>query len=563
MFSPPTTSCSARSLPHINLTDRFDHIVKMGRVPAEIIAIIISHLAREGGSDSHNSDPPPPHALAPYATVSREWQQRVEAATFASITLTTARLASPLAAQALTPDRVRRFVRSVRIVVLLPPYGEQARGQREDEVDRAENDEAFTETVRRAFGLLATARTISGEQGGADDGGYETDHAGQQHQDQHSVATNYRPGIHLSITAECISDAEDLEARQYRHHVSAWRPNDIFEARWESSYLDLRPEHGGSVQDEAEALPQLASIQHFRVEAAAGDRLRYFAPRTLCLLASRMPGLENIEWELSDNDKRDVALRKRLRADFANTLPKLPACLQHFNLLYYRRAPLDHFFETPTILDNSDGGNDKLSLALHKLSQRLTTFQLVADVGPEIFWPSQQQQQQQQQQHQQVQPEDNPPLWPTLRDYIIEPGPIAPSGEWRFLPVPPSEDGVSVSSSDSDPPDDLPPGDERERPFRFGLDPDATDAFLLAAGRAARRMPMLRRMRFMLDPPIGEGLWVECEGAARDGTAELEVNTCSGYEPDEEVRRAWTEAAAEHTGDRSALSIVVRQPRAW
>ena len=102
----------------------------MGRLPAEIIANIISYLAAEGsshdsGDDSgDNSDS---LALAPYATVSRGWQQCVEATTFAHITLTPARLASPLTAQALTPDRVRRFVRSIRIDVLLPPYSEQAR----------------------------------------------------------------------------------------------------------------------------------------------------------------------------------------------------------------------------------------------------------------------------------------------------------------------------------------------------------------------------------------------------------------------------------------------------
>lgn len=198
------------------------------------------------------------------------------------------------------------------------------------------NDDVFTDVVMRVFGLLAAA--TASESPAAMAGGQ----GGQQQQQRAGVDADYRPKIHLSMTARCVSDIEDLEAREYRRRVYGPTHTDIFEARYESSYLDLRLAAGKSVQDEAEALPELYCIKQFYVQATAGPRLRHFAPRALSLVASRMLGLESVHWELCDNEKRDIGLRKRLRADFAYTLQTLPSSLRHFNLLYDRRLPLDH-----------------------------------------------------------------------------------------------------------------------------------------------------------------------------------------------------------------------------
>ncbi|KAK4033620.1 hypothetical protein C8A01DRAFT_39920 [Parachaetomium inaequale] len=416
----------------------------MGRLPNEIIANIISYLAADIESSS-------PFTLAPYATVSRAWQQRVEAATFAHIELTPARLASPLAAEALTPDRVRRFVRSVRVDVLLPPYDEQARGRREDEADRARNDGVFTDVVRRVFGLLAAATAPASESPAAigGDGG--------------------------CVAGDEGHDLEDLEAREYERCVSPIRVNDIFEARYESSYLD-------------------------------------------------------------------------------------------------------HSFQTPSILDETDrDNNDKLSLALCKLSQRLATFDLMADVGPEILWPLERTAPDH---HHQQQHQDNDPLWPTMCHYTINPGPIAPSGKWRFQRLPDSDSDSDDDGSASSVSSSVAPGNEKEDPFRAMLDPDAARALLLAAARAARRMPALRKMEFMLDPPIWrdngrlEVVYTAMAGTARGGTplappggggatAELLVESRPVFHPDEEVVQAWREAAEEHSGIVSGLVVVVREHMAW
>lgn len=107
-----------------------------------------------------------------------------------------------------------------------------------------------------------------------------------------------RPRIRLSITAQCVSDTENLEARRYRRSVESISPEDIFDARFESSYLDWKPLTKGSfsVQDEAQTLPELPWISDFHVHATPCESsstcyYRYFAPYALCLLASRMPNL--------------------------------------------------------------------------------------------------------------------------------------------------------------------------------------------------------------------------------------------------------------------------------
>ena len=507
----------------------------MGRLPNEIMANIISCLAAEGSSDDYGEyigDDNARVALAPYATVSRGWQQRVEATTFAHITLTPVRLASPLAAQALTPDRVRRFVRTILVDVLLPPYDVQARAQCEDEADRAINDGIFTDVVRRLFALLAGGQ------------------AGQQH--RAGVAAGYRSKIRRSLRARCVSDKEDLDKRLLR-----WPPADIFERRYDSSYLDLRPAAGKSVQDEVEALPELHCIQDFNTRAPSHYghlyfASRHFAPRILCLMASRMPRLVSIDWGLYDNEKRDAALRKGLRTDFAEALRALPSSLQRFGLVYHRCAPLDHSFQPPSILDGDH--SDKLSLALHKLSQRLVTFNLIADVGPEVFWPLERTQ-------------DDDPFWPRMRRYHVNTGPIAPSGQWLFHRSDSDSDSDDASNVDSfGPEESVAPGDEKEDPFRSKLDRDAANALLLAAARAVRRMPALLDMSFYLDPPVSsERLEVEymVEGGTvrrggRGTTAQLVVETRPVFHPDEEVLRIWREAAEEYVDAESGLVVEVR-----
>ncbi|KAI7782384.1 hypothetical protein LA080_013530 [Diaporthe eres] len=212
-----------------------------------------------------------------------------------------------------------------------------------------------------------------------------------------------------------------------------------------------------------------------------------------------MPGLRSVNWELCDNEKRDVALRKYLRSDFAEALESLPPSLHSFYLLYDRRPPMNHSHRPPSILDETDQHEDKLSIALRKLSQRLHTFELIADVGPEIFWPPETERR-----------EDNDqPRWPSMGRYSIGLGPIAPSGEWRFQrPTDASDDEDddddegSIDSMQAYEASIAAPGDDREDPFREELDGDAAGQLLLAAARAATCMPNLFGISFTLSPAV-------------------------------------------------------------
>lgn len=308
----------------------------MANLPEELIANIISHVLGQqtDGLAAYWHDNGECHrpSLARYAAVSRSWQARIEPRTFAYITLTPARVASPLAVQALSPIRVQHFVRTVKAVVLLPPYAEDARTRREDSEEKLANDRAFTDFIRNIFALLSSPLPAV-EQPLGNPGGDNAGDARQQEQQGFGLPA-YRPKIKFCMTAGCVSDKEDLAGRRYRKNVKAISTGDIFEARYESSYLDLSPAAGRTVRDEAEALPQLLCISDFYVQATQAPGRRLFAPRALCLLASRMPGLNGITWDLCDNEKRDLALRKGLRAGkliiFISSVPCNPQQLANY-----------------------------------------------------------------------------------------------------------------------------------------------------------------------------------------------------------------------------------------
>lgn len=215
---------------------------------------------------------------------------------------------------------------------------------------------------------------------------------------------------------------------------------------------------------------------------------------------------------------------------------------------------MNHSYQPPSILDESDQHGDKLSVALRKLSQRLSNFQLIADVGPEVLWPPETEGR-----------EDNKhPWWPSMREYSIGLGPIAPSGEWRFQhPTDASDDEYddegSIDSMQAYEASIAAPGDDREDPFHEELDQDAAAQLLLAAARAATCMPRLFSMSFTLLRPVGGNTLSVFYTKRTDGggaLVELCVESDSVYRPDEEVLRLWREAARVNLG--MELEVVLK-----
>lgn len=236
----------------------------------------------------------------------------------------------------------------------------------------------------------------------------------------------------------------------------------------------------------------------------------------------------------------------------------LPSSLQTFYLLYDRQPPLNHSYQPPSVLDETDQDGDKLSVALRKLSHRLGSFTLLADVGPEIFWPSETERRE----------DTAQPRWPTMRKYSITPGPIDPSGEWRYRRAPDysdtDDDEGSMDSMLAYEASIAAPGDDWEDPFREELDGDAVGQLLLAAARAAACMPKLFSMSFTMNPPArGDELdfFYTARRKAGVGVPKLCIGSHPVYHPDEEVLNLWREAARVNVG--AELEVVTDNGQPW
>lgn len=249
------------------------------------------------------------------------------------------------------------------------------------------------------------------------------------------------------------------------------------------------------------------------------------------------------------------------KTEFSEALETLPSSLKNFYLLYDRHPPMNHSYRPPSILDEPDQHGDKLSVALRKLSQRLSTFKLIADVGAEIFWPT----------GTELREESDQPRWPSMGRYSIGLGPIAPSGEWRFQrPTDASDDDDddddegSIDSIQAYEASIAAPGDDREDPFREALDGDAAGQLLLAAARAATCMPKLFSMTLTMSPDMGGGKLFVFYTAKRSGSAravELCVESHPVYNPEEEVLRLWREAARVNVGVE--LEVMIQDSQQW
>lgn len=246
--------------------------------------------------------------------------------------------------------------------------------------------------------------------------------------------------------------------------------------------------------------------------------------------------------------------------DFAKALETLPSSLESFYLLYDRHAPLNHSYQPPSLLDETDQHGDKLTIALRKLSERLVTFDLIADVGQEIFGPPEIKRQN----------DNDQPQWPHIRRHNITPGPMAPSGKWRYQrPADYEDDDGDEGSLDSQRAEEASlaaPGDDREDPFREELDADAVRQLLLAGARAAASMPRLIFMSLTLNPPVGGRiLSVDYTGRKSRGAAgvapELRVESHPVYHPGEEVLQLWMEVARVNAGGE--LEVAIKDSQIW
>ncbi|RSM02864.1 hypothetical protein CEP52_007765 [Fusarium oligoseptatum] len=189
-------------------------------------------------------------------------------------------------------------------------------------------------------------------------------------------------------------------------------------------------------------------------------------------MASKMPRLRKVNWELCDAEKLDTALRIHQRNGLATTLQRLPLSLEMFHLTYVRELPSNHSFQPPSIIPPGSQ-QDPLSEALCKFTQRigLKDFTFSGSVDHTIFWPSES--------------SDEEPYWPSLKSIDVYPHEVLPSGEWLTMQRPGSRLPPSIMihlAADI-------PGEGLERRFRDHPVYSLMDPFFRSMGKCAARMP--------------------------------------------------------------------------
>lgn len=215
--------------------------------------------------------------LVSCAVVCREWQVAAEKTTFSTLLANSSNLEDlrRIVGHTSTPWRPS-FIRKLDFKCVLPAYGVQARSRFEDENDRSSNDKAFTQAVTSLFKVLS------------------------------SWSDDDRCKIELVIYARSPGDVEsepDWAKRKIRMQKNqAFPDEDLLWARYGSSYLQLIDEAHLSTAKCVVGLQVRGSFPY-----------RGFSPRSVSEIVCRLPRLQVLSANLSDNKRRNPTMRDHLR----------------------------------------------------------------------------------------------------------------------------------------------------------------------------------------------------------------------------------------------------------
>lgn len=242
-------------------------------LPPELTARVISYLTIPDNFNPYKIQEPA--RVAQYATVSRDWQMIVERHTFSTLHLTTPQRLTEFEQIVAQNARRRSYVRNVNLLVQLESYDVEARAKFETAEEHRRNNEIFTRTIQSLFKILQSWP-----------------------EDQ--------TGIHLSIKAQSPSDAvPGKEGQRRMKEARKNRAKDLLERRFEKCYLQFS-------EESLDGLPAVGAVTTLSVDA--GYRFqRLISPASCAIIASKLPRLQNASLVLLDNEKRDLALRKRNR----------------------------------------------------------------------------------------------------------------------------------------------------------------------------------------------------------------------------------------------------------
>lgn len=501
----------------------------MERLPPEAIFKIVCYLIYEDGSidsfrEKRGGQKPWRESFAAYATISKQWQWQIERLTFGRLFLTRQRLET--AARILTRTRLS-YVVAIDLEVVLDRYDSEAETRVENATEKQRNNQVFTSTFNRLFSLLKPL--------------YDPAHA---------ACTRT-----LRISAYSPSDAWRGDPFRYvtarRQRLGFGIPQ-LLQGRYQQSYLEL----SGPLELDIDL------FSRFNIDSpwTLCLKQRLISPSACCQITGKLRGVEAVEWHLTDNEKKDISLRRRLRHDFSKGLSLLPASLRHFVLHFEHKPPADDSFQPRKILDDASMGVDPLSVALRDLSQQLVTFEIRggASLTSDVLWPA-------------ASPGAVDVTWPRLRVLKIQLSGVTPNGEWLFegQPDPPSDDDDPPVRPPEDgqedglmaEPDAPAYEDLRFNFFRRSCNTALAKSWFVAAGRAATRMPMLQSLEIFSAQAGGPGQdWRQSRHPAcsiRYSVTERSlVITCTpNIAVEGELTEVWRAAASVHLGSPEALDI--------
>lgn len=472
-------------------------------LPPELVRQIV-HLVIDTDDEESTGKP-----ASGYVTISREWQSYVEERTFSSL-----RIRSTEVHNLHIVTRPRHlYVRNMTFEVILPEYDIKSTAfYKETREEQQQNNRSFAEAIFRFFDVV---------------GGWNNLPDG-------ALKSSQQRGISLRISASSPSDNEPAQfgTRYYRHR------------RWEISVLELSP-------DQARNLPSLPIISEFLC-GEAHEFVRKLDPRTCCEMAAKMPNVHTLDWSFSDNERRNLDRRIRMRREFAASLQIIPESVRHLTLGHVGNQTDSHSWDPPRLYQGGAESPDPLSVALQHLSRRLCTLNINnATISQEIFWPT-------------WSPSLRPgecDEFPYLETMMISLTEVTPSGEWLFTGDPIDYDEDPSDSDDSEvvikPDGDL-------YWFRTKLDQDHAEHYFLAAARAAQHMPRLKLLTIeWLWTPLPCGMSYKISGNTGHPAA-LVFWGSPPPEPSRQVVKAWRKVTEILLGSPEMMFLEPRdEGRIW
>lgn len=493
----------------------------MDKLPPEILGRIISYLVPDNGLGlpiTSIAKPWKKHgSIAHFATVSKLWQRHVERLIFQGLFLSTQRLEA--AGRIITSQRLE-YVRSVDLEVVLNTYDEAAACRMENEAEKVSNDECFTRSVVMLFALLK-----------------ELDKPKSSSHDRVLRLRAYSPS-----DPWCRHDWPSIR----RTRMNGLTDN-ILDARFDRSYLDLLEPLKSSIN--------VFSTFNVPESVERGPKYRRISPSACCRIAAKLGKLEKIVWHLSDNEKKDIALRKTLRQEFSERLADLPQSLKHVVLYYTRNPPRNHERSPASILDANDSAKDPLSLALGELCKGLVTADIKASLEHSCLAPGKSEHD-----------SNDGTQWPNLQTLHLTLSAVTPSGNWLFDRHPDAvedeEPWVEADNLMDDKPDAPAEEDWRLYEFRGAPKLSAIKPWFLAAAKAASIMPSLTELKIESGCGITPKPYrAYCALRYFARALSLEITSTPVLDADQELDAAWRNTARLQSPNLGTLAIEYKEAK--